>query len=292
MEEQILSISSLSAGVDYITVTSRGERNRAELWRHGKLLIAEEQDGGNKKIPWTFHGIRGIQCGMISIGDYRDDYTCVMLKSALAASHWKRVYDFAENVTRLDMQVTMVLGSSHVDLAQEYYDAIKSDAGDLYKKRKYTIIATVKGGDTLYVGARTSVFFGRVYDKSAQQGLRAGQAWRYELEIKKPAAIQMAHKLRPLEYGDQQGIAATVYQWFDDRGVTPRFAIDTPGITIELARPPTSDDKTLEWLRSQIGPKVRDLIDRGKISECSDALGIQIIGLNFKQLQLMIGKEK
>ncbi len=288
MQTTVSAVTSLSAGVDYISVTAKLPELREVLWAEAEKLMMDEEFAGNKRSPMSWKGMDGWKCGAITIMEKRGQYAVCQLRGSLAAAQWRRMHKAAENVTRFDIQVTVELEYSDVELGDRVYYAIKIGGSNLTDKRKYSIIANTTGGTTVYVGARQSMQFGRLYDKSAEQGQRAGKRWRYEVELKKTAAKRAADSLAELRENEPAYIAGTVYRWFDTRGVLPVFNAETSHITMEISRKPTDVEKQLEWLRVQVGPVIRRLVDDGRRESLEEVLGVEIGEFVWKQFPLSL----
>jgi hypothetical protein len=198
-----------------------------------------------------------------------------------AAVAWRILLPVAENVSRVDLAVTIRTRNEVGDLVQVYYDWVKQNLG-AWEARKLTKIENNKGGQTLYVGSRASDQFGRIYDKGAQDKklkVPPGYLWRYEVEFKEDRAGKIANQLRDLvdpNASPAQRIQQTVYLWFDSRDVPPLFcrAKSLPLDSTVSARV-TTDEKALAWLSAQVAPTVARLMNKGKTDQTLQALGVQ-----------------
>lgn len=92
-------------------------------------------------------------------------------------------------VTRLDVAIDVI--DTEMNVKKMY---VQLETGKAHTKagRQYNLRADSDGGATLYVGARTSNIFLRIYDKGAE--MHTDDVWvRVELELKGPKARQMAN---------------------------------------------------------------------------------------------------
>ena len=269
----------LSSSVDWLTCTAKSPEARIRLY---ELCAEFRRDlAQNGKItPWRFRGYQGLQCESVRWGT-RSDSDIAVLSGYDAEIAWRRLLPVAENVSRVDLAVTIRTRNEVGDLVQVYYDWVKQNLG-AWEARKLTKIENSQGGQTLYVGSRASDQFGRIYDKGAQDKklkVPPGYLWRYEVEFKDDRAPKIADGLKKLTVPGEdisKTIQESVYLWFDSRGVPPLFdrtKVLPLGSTVS-ARVST-DEKALAWLHAQVAPTVTRLMDKGKVDQTLQALGVQ-----------------
>jgi DNA relaxase NicK len=206
------------------------------------------------------------------IGGNKADGFIIVLSGADTGHLWRQFVEDAVNITRFDLAVTTTIGFEFGELAERYWARLSQEDMD---RRKYSLVRNSKGGQTLYVGSRSSDQFGRVYDKGAQQGdYPNGFKWRYEVEYKKPRASIAANALKQFETQEAKKIVDTVHSWFAHRGVPPIFHSTGDGIRIQMEARVDSDKKKLNWLRSQVAPSIEYLLSRGRGREALVALGL------------------
>lgn len=100
---------------------------------------------------------------------------------------------------------------SRIDLAIDCHNSalnigklasdVKSGNGE-FSSKVYSHIVSQDGGETLYLGSRTSELFLRIYNKSAEQAI-SGDWVRIELECKGSRAHDIGHRLA---YESEQGM--------------------------------------------------------------------------------------
>lgn len=270
----------IEVGVDYLTATLSYEEGfmfYTIVRNIKKLPLFEECE----ERPWAFYGYRGFiliagQSGHLAYGDHNYNGHIIQLSGEFALRYWLQFVNVATNVSRIDIRVDANCIPPDPDLALVYYnEVVKANL----TKRRYSIVMTKDGGETLYVGARASDMFGRVYDKSAEEGSGAlGAKWRYEVEYKKQRARALAGELaaraniQPVEqFAVDMG--ATVYDWFDKRDVPPIFSRKGRAI-VGLSASINASMGKMRWLRSQVSPSVKSLVVRGKGAEVVEALGL------------------
>lgn len=84
--------------------------------------------------------------------------------------------------TRLDLAVDLI---EEVSVPVLRALALHSMNDGAIRKRKWSEIVNSEGGNTFYIGSRSSDLFGRLYDKGAQQGTHDIGIWtRVEFELK------------------------------------------------------------------------------------------------------------
>lgn len=264
----------LSAGIDYLTVTTYDKKTAMGWYRmyqeYKELLAKEHGNPGEKK--WKALGYDGLSLEGIRMGGDGKEGVIVILSGETSKDLWKQFLPATGNVTRIDLAVTVTIGFEFKDLARKYYEGVGEQEET---NRSYSLIQNSKGGQTLYVGSRSSDQFGRVYDKGVQSGVyQEGFKWRYEVEYKKPRAQGVAKALSSFETQDANKLIAEVHNWFDYRGIKPIFRSSGDGIRIQLEAKVTTDDKKLNWLRTQVKPSIEYLLSRGRGTEALVAIGL------------------
>lgn len=121
---------------------------------------------------------------------------------------------------------------------------------------KYSHIKSQDGGETLYIGSRTSEMFLRVYNKAAEQGNKPENPddWiRIELECKGERAKQIGAVLASSSEAHMTTFARGLIKDFIDfpYGVWRRCVGDDP---IHIAKSQEKSGKTREWLLRTVAP--------------------------------------
>lgn len=270
-----------SALVDWLTVTARDWPIREELFALSKDMIEYHKLLGNKVETWKFKGYQGIKAQGFRWGR-RDDTDICMLSGRDANEFWPMALQMAQNITRIDLAVTILLNSPEPDFAQGCYLTLKDAAAGSCGFKSLTFLQNNHGGQTLYVGSRASDQFGRLYDKGREDPddstIDPGQLWRYEVEFKAHRAKRVGEELRrrlaePLSI--PTAISQTVQIWFFSRGI-PLLNVTREGdiIDLEIQARITDDAITLEWLSNQVRPSIVRLEKNGKIKDVIHALGL------------------
>lgn len=257
----------IMGSVDYLTVTTLSSQSSAALISSLLETLGSEFLYKERSKRWSFLGFHGRAYEGIRYG-LKGDEAIVMLSGPQAANLWALVAPKRRHCTRIDLAVTAVLAQANEDVAKASY-ASALDGGAI----RASYITNSQSGTTCYLGSRTSRFFGRLYDKGAQQGIGAGACWRYEVEAKKPASEAILTTL--LESKEPAlWIASFVWEWFNVRGVEPIFTSTDVESAIEISATVKSSDKSLEWLSTQVRPTVGRLMIEGRQTEVVEALGL------------------
>lgn len=263
MNTETPPIERLESGVDWITVTSKGsalerkglETNAYHIQQVQRAVTCEQVH------DWQWKGYEGWRISGLSYGK-RPDSDIIMASGVLASKYWKLVMRNSTNVSRIDLQTTVLFGRPLPDLVLEYYDMLEGNSS-----RKVTMVRNNGDGQTLYVGSRTSDQMGRIYDKGIESktNLPPGMIWRYEVEYKQARAKAMAGQLlidvchrSPAH----KVIPTTIWHWFTGRGVTPPYGVtqDIYPIIISLEAEETEPERQLKWLHAQVRPTVQRLL--------------------------------
>jgi hypothetical protein len=260
-------------GVDWITATATTKTSKQKLWNCGMRLMKDEHRQGNEKRVFEWRGYSGLKSGGVSVGT-RDDSSIVRISGGLARAHFAEVYRCCTNVTRLDQQVT-VRSDRHPQkvIADAYRRALKTS-----KKSKHgpqvTILKSSNGTSTVYLGARVSEKFGRVYNKGEESQLPVFDGCvRYEYEAKgDQAMLEIKHLMssQSLDHAIHERLS-----WFiKARTGRHKWMLANPQ-TIVLHRPSRDYARSLEWLRASVSPTVRRLIVAGYAEQVRNCLSIE-----------------
>lgn len=255
-----------SAHVDWITTTWQAGSLEmdAQLVERMAQFVWSITGRGAADVPilrWAWQGYIGWQIGGLYLGE-RLDGTILRVSSGLAGEYWARGYPTGHNVSRLDIAVDVWADIEPDDLiARHNVETLR--ARGAVSSRPWRV-ACVKGygdGDTLYIGARSSEVFGRIYNKERESSTdeQYKGCTRYEVEFKAETARTVVDRCGSRRY-DKRSLAEEVHSVFLRRGVgflsdvTQARAIDTI-----VRGPTTSDERKLVWLQHQVAPTVKHL---------------------------------
>lgn len=278
--------SFLEVGVDYITATSH-QRNPADsLYSFGRWMVSEEASNGCKSGDWRASGYRGFRAGRACVGIGRQG--CIVRASGESASeYWNQLYHVADNITRLDLQVTTHNGRVAPDRIRKHHAETKRAACGRGRPAAFKCFYGPNGAETLVLGSRASDRYCRIYDKGLESGeQRYRDAVRYELELKRDAALNMAGYLDSQE-NDQALMVAEVHKFLCNRGTHSGFYncncrrfVDcvhelrqSSALSVTGRQRAPELTRVLKWLRVCVSPSVTRLRGAGLDSEVCAALG-------------------
>lgn len=271
-------VEFVDAGIDWITVTAKDE-NKIESLRHfAYALIGEELDKGNFGKPWFQSGYVGVACGHLQFGD-RPDGCILRLGGELAKREWSKVVPLCDNVTRIDMQVTVRSPEAPALVVHRHFKEIQRNRRSFKRAPTLTRICNDDGGYTLYTGRRCSNVMGRIYDKASESKLaQFERCVRYEVQFmgKRARWVAKATLASLLTSGD---VARTVMEFFLSRGASLRKLLEKLCSVVSIETRCASEGKTdttrkLEWLLKSVRPSVRHLINLGLRAHVLGVLGI------------------
>lgn len=264
-------------GVDYLTVTTKTRENSNAILSVLSQQLGKEVTESTVLRTWHFMGFDGHSHNGARWGS-RGTEAIVILSGNRACEMWYPISKMRQKCTRIDLAVTVELEDPNRDIAVSAYRNIEQNTG-----RRSALIQNSWGGTTCYVGSRQSMYFGRLYDKGAEQKGQVGKLWRYEVECKKPASETVCTQL--LIGGDPPfNITAFVFDWFQNRGILPVFTRTNGHSAIEIEARISSTERSLQWLTTYVQPTVEKLMREGYESEVRMALGLPAIRGGFMNL--------
>lgn len=272
MKLRLLRCKVTNASVDWITCTAATKSAREELWSVGERLLQRRQGEGEDTTAWHANGYSGWSDGSVCLGARPDG--CILRLSGQEASHkWRECFAASENCSRLDLAVDCQVDRPVLRLSRQIYH----DAGHVAplrgRKPKRHLIVSGDGGSTVYIGARVSESFGRVYDKGIEQKVcPAGLWWRWELELKGKTAWHHAGLLRSTD-DHRVLLMAKVAHWFRAR-TTHSYTSTVSELCIQNAREATTTSRRLRWLAHDVRPTVQALVERVGLNRVLFALGL------------------
>lgn len=268
-----LSAEVIESGVDYLTVTAASAEKRRCLYDRAKALEGTLMQLGEKPRPWEWEGYQGHMCGPLSYG-WRADGVIARVSGPWADARLEAFALTAEHCSRLDLQVTARFPEAQPDLVPIAWARVKAEAERRGAHLSSSVILNDAGGSTLYIGARSSNLFGRLYDKWQEStDPRYRNAWRWEVETKRRHATAALAGLLD-SAGPREATVATVGRYFALRGIPPPWHYAADGFIPSPAAPPSSNERRLLWLSSQVSPVVTRLMAEIPRSTVLRALGL------------------
>jgi len=262
----------VSIGCDYITAIAPDSQQLNTLHSYAAQLFRHQKEIGNNAKPWGLAGFKGWKCGSIEIGTLEGD-VIVRMHSECAFTNWRKVVQLSHKISRLDLQATIKVPDGPTRRIDKHRVQARRHSHEHHDKPVVRWTADHTGGYTLYLGARTSTCFGRIYDKFQHTKLdHYRNCIRFEVQYHNHLAKMLAHDLVGRD-SPRARIASHVNQFFRSRHVDPKLNCDSSA-TISCPRPRSDDDRHLAWLRTQVRPSVLRLISRNRGDEVFRALGL------------------
>jgi DNA relaxase NicK len=282
-----VSVVEQTADVDFLTVTVKDREARRVIFMDCKDYMLTLKNEGFVCRPWGMKGYKGWKCAGLRWGS-RKDSDIVMLSGEQAKLNWDRMINETTNPTRIDLAMTITALEPRKDIAWSAYEEIlQAQREEKTRVKKATFFTNNAGGQTVYVGSRASDQMGRIYDKGREMSgkrnevIPQGKIWRYEVEFKAYRARRVIKDLKSSGlWGDKlnDAIGSMVVHWFLSRAVSLPFELfyDDLHFSTELSATVTDDQKTLEWLSTQVSPSVKRLLESDKKEEVLVALGLEL----------------
>lgn len=269
----------VSLGVDYVTATARSKRSRQILNRIGTIELHKERVAGCEVSEFRLFELEGLRSGAV---EYATSYHYDMLRlsSHVASKRWFEVVQVADNVSRLDLQMTVRFTPEQPNLAEHVERRLKQ-----FKRAKNTRLEIelrrndVKG-KTLYTGSRKSDLFSRLYDKGRESRLpELAGCWRMESQFQNELALAQAKSLLSTEDICSR-IYALVAGYYRDRGAvlisTPPSPV-LPRNALGRCYRDSSSSGRLTWLRNQVKPGIQKELELGNLVPVLEALGLTFL---------------
>lgn len=259
-----------------MTCTARpGMRARA-LSAAGNHWLDERATEGYDVKVWRWNGYEGHVVDGLSVGT-RDDGTIVRLSGTMANRHWLSAMTLNDNVSRIDIQTTILDREMETDFARVgYIKAAEMPRVQSGQLRTQWVVST-PDGSTLNIGSRSSERYLRLYDKTAESnGEYPQRCWRYEVEYKGGRARQVAGQLFTSRDTTAQTFGA-VRSVFGDCGIHVPGNVPTMGWRDAGYKHVTDDERRLLWVARCIRPVIMRLVEAYDAETIASMLGFTIV---------------
>jgi hypothetical protein len=258
----------LEVGIDYITATSHSTSSLSGLGAFGAYLVRDAVKRGSKRTASRALGYTGAHAEGVSVGT-RHDGCIVRLSGETAREHWNQALDLSDNVTRLDLQVTEVPPEGPARRLAGVWRHRGAGGKGLGRHSKMKAVVSQKAVETIMIGSRQSDRYMRIYDKFEESRLnRYKGAVRWELELKKEIAREMAIQLSLSEAHEDQ-VIAQVSKFVRDRVTHLLLDMRWPGIVpdeIKIGRQDAlavSAERSCRFLAVSVKPLCQRLVQAG-----------------------------
>ena len=266
-------------------------------------MVQQEQEAGEKWRSFRWSGYAGEMCGSAAFGR-RHDSQIVRLSSKVAREFWAQAFALSTNVTRLDLQVTVLPKNGPTQRLAQHHRQLRRKNRGVGRPAKFKVWYGPDGPEAAVLGKRVSDWFGRIYDKGLESGLAEYQgALRYEVELKRKVALVHANGLERSE-SEAQYCARVISAFVLKRALRiPTWVFDLEELTAVSGAianclsctesPSESADarssgsyasigqgrtrKRLTWLHNAVRPSVHELLDQSQEVEVLSALGLCVV---------------
>lgn len=270
-----MSSNVVEASVDWVTATCSADDARREMRLRGEALLAQEETRGNKTERWGRCGYIGVHSGDMFLGD-RPDTTMVCLAGPRADLEYDWLAGLGGNLTRIDIAATVRQRPFDPDYAWRHYLHVKETVRTHRFAAGLAIHAQAHGGATLYVGARASRWYARLYDKAAQSHLpQYTECWRWEVEAKQEACAVVRRGLAD-PATRREWIASAVYAHFSERGINPDWDCHRVQLQDSPGCQRTDPESSLRWLRTTVRPIIDRWRRAGDLHRALVELGVEL----------------
>jgi hypothetical protein len=273
--------SRYSVGVDWVTLTyAPGTSTYSNSLRDGRTWVRDWCStfaNGFETKPWRMMGYAGWQHGSARIGR-RDDSAIAVVSGAIVGKPTYLPQLDEARCTRLDIRIDCYYDGEKPELAAAAYsETLEYRRGKGGRPYLVDYRHPSPGSATLYIGARTSPAFIRIYDKEAESGGDAAYkgCWRVEVELKEDAANETFHALRAGDF-NEDALTACVLTYCEARGVRfPDWSYDRWDAYAAGAGLVTDVARKLNWLSTTVAPSVRFLLRNCRTADIVSVLGLQ-----------------
>lgn len=274
-----LTGSLLCAGVDWISVTQIPGDDMNQLRQIALSLAEVELSADMYGSPYAAQGYEGFKVGSITYGE-RQDGCLLRMGGVLAAAHWRRVYELARHVTRIDLQATYRTSLEPLQCLKTLWSDMRKFARGQKRAPAPSLFVGRDDSITVYSGSRQSDVFLRAYDKGKQSKMDQWQGCvRFEAEFKGKRARLLAGRIArdPDQYQASVGLVCGL---FAKRGACLRSLTkelyDRTSLRRFLRCPASQSDvaKTLQWLGTSVRPSVDAIVRRQGETVALRALGL------------------
>lgn len=247
--------------VDYITATTRELLQYTDLQRaeRGISAVSDRYSPVDSLRERLLLGYKGRGNSICFLGQRTDGW--LVRVSGAGAHEFSRHLDTALwFASRVDIAVDVWVGfdpDQIITVAFESALASRETSTSGFR-RKVRLVDSGGDGNTLYLGARTSQVFTRLYNKGKESGDERYQGClRLECQYNGATAREV-HKALDLRQYDVGAMVASVVACIGRAGVPVEVSTGgTRPLQWSVETPKTDDIKQVKWLREQVGPTAR-----------------------------------
>lgn len=263
-------------GVDWLTVTTGDSTVAPKVLLKAMAMAKDLENQGERRKGAKFQGYDGESVGPMFFGT-RTDGLCVRVSSIAAEPFLQVLQGDNVNVTRLDIQATVILPNVEETYARTIAGTVvgESNQRPVGRRCNVRLVESFGAGDSVLLGSRTSEAYGRIYDKHKEsKGSYPENAWRFEVEYKKSQAQQVYQALVATE-ARTEAILGLLNERYKRWGVDAPIGNYNAPCNVATLHHSTDTDKLLNWLDKSVRPAVRTLLDRGQRAAVLHILGLE-----------------
>jgi len=288
MQDSIVSV--IESQADALTCSFHTPETADRAQRCADIWAERERGEGAKVERFQTHGYQMWLAGRVACGR-RPDGVLLKLSGEFADMYLEHLVSFASNVSRVDFALTARscprqpdLGTIHYLEALAFFANNPTSAEPSHKEDG-------KGGDTCYLGKRTSDWYFRCYNKEQEciaheewkEAARYAGCWRYEVEIKGPNALIQAKHYAGLR-DTAAWVQSMLYTYCVKRGLAPVFPSAGHQDLIPGFRRRSDRESKLRWLAKSVRPTLEWLAGNTDRATIMATLGLP-------ESNLVVGQE-
>lgn len=266
----------LESRIDWLTCTVKPGKKLSVLASRAEAVMSIREKEGYTRKPFRSPFYQGESIDGCTWGT-RDQDAMLRLSGEMAGRFAPTAITFADNVSRLDVQITARDEDINRNWARKIDDALAANPlvqGRQIETRLYT---RRPEGITSYVGSPRSERLLRCYDKYAESEHEYPLgSWRWEIEYKHERASNVAKRLQTLSF-TPQAVLDLVGKAYGSYGIVIPIEFVPTGWRDKGVKHKTDDERRLDWLRSSIGPMVERMRE-------STPTGILLTALRFQDV--------
>lgn len=266
------SFTPINSDVDWITATAQAGSSGRPFRQVGASIIDDERAAGGDVKPAALRDYVGWRGDGFFVGKRAAD-AIITATGRRAPPHWENVTRHADNVSRLDLQVTLWTHGEQPELAREEWENLRQLPPSRGRPRSLTLIQSHPHGETLNVGKRSSDAYGRCYDwATAHKAGEPRTIWRFEVEYKRLYASRHSRALLTVD-DRERSIRDTVHAWFAVRGVRLPWSLQDSQLSVESSALEIQRDP-LAWFETSVSKTLAKAINRYGLPRVLLALGL------------------
>lgn len=266
----------LESRIDWLTATVKPGKKLGVLASRADAIMSIREKEGYKRRPFRSPFYAGESIDGCTWG-VREQDAMLRLSGELAGRFAPTAITFADNVSRIDVQITARDEDICRDWARRLDDHMATTPLVQGKQIETRLYTRRPEGITAYIGSPRSERLLRCYDKYAESEHEYPiGSWRWEVEYKHARADVVARRLQSFAFSPQS-VLDQVAKAFG------AYAFDLPlhfvptGWKDKRIKHTTDDERRLAWLRTSIGPMIERMRE-------STPTGILLQALRFQDV--------